>query len=140
MDRIFKSKVDWWYHLLLVILVAVCCLVVIKGHIGAIAVMLLLTALAVHVMLSTYYIITVDGRLMARCGVFPKKEIEISAIKGLERTIMPAPAYALSLNRIGIRTGKGLWMMVSPQNEKEFIKLLKHFNPDIKLINDTNFL
>ncbi|MDR1161066.1 MAG: PH domain-containing protein [Tannerellaceae bacterium] len=140
MDRVFKSKVDWWYHLLLFILMVICFLVVINGHIGVIAIMLLITALAVHVMLSTYYIITADGRLMAHCSIFPKKEIEISAIEGLERTIIPASSYALSLNRIGVWTGKGLWMMVSPQNEKEFVKLLKRFNPDIKLINDTNFL
>jgi hypothetical protein len=105
-----------------------------------IAVVLLITALAVHVMLSTYYIITADGRLIAHCSIFPKKEIGISAIEGLERTVMPVSSYALSLNRIGIWSEKGLWMMVSPQNEKEFIKLLKRFNPDIKLINDTNFL
>jgi hypothetical protein len=140
MDRVFKSKLDWWYHLILFILIAVCCIVVINGNIGAIAIMLLITALAVHVMLSTYYIITASGKLIAHCSIFPEKEIEISAIEGLERTIMPVSSYALSLNRIGIWSGKGLWMMVSPQNEKEFIKLLKRFNPDIKLINDTNFL
>ncbi|MDR1200781.1 MAG: PH domain-containing protein [Tannerellaceae bacterium] len=140
MDRVFKSKVDWWYHLLLFILIVICFVVVIKGNIAAVAVVLLITALAVHVMLSTYYIITADGRLVAHCSIFPRKEIGISAIEGVERTIMPVPSYALSLSRIGIWSGKGLWMMVSPQNEKDFIKLLKQFNPDIKLINDTNFL
>jgi hypothetical protein len=140
MDRVFKSKVDWWYHLLLFILIVVCCVVVIKGNIGVIAIMLLITALAIHVMLSTYYVITAGGELIAHCSIFPEKKIEISAIEELERTIMPASSYALSLNRIGIWSGKRLWMMVSPQNEKEFIKLLKRFNPDIKLINDTNFL
>ncbi|MDR1202589.1 MAG: PH domain-containing protein [Tannerellaceae bacterium] len=140
MDRVFKSKVDWWYHLLLFILIVICFVVVINGNIAAIAIILLITALAVHVMLSTYYIVTANGKLIAHCSIFPKKEIEISSIEGLERTIIPVSSYALSLNRIGIWSGKKLWMMVSPQNEKDFIKLLKQFNPNIKLINDTNFL
>jgi hypothetical protein len=140
MDRVFKSKVDWWYHLLLFILIVICFVVAINGNIAVVAAILLIMALAVHVMLSTYYIITANGKLIVHCSIFPKKEIEISAIERLERTIIPAPGYALSLNRIGIWSGKGLWMMVSPQNEKNFIKLLKQFNPDIKLINDTNSL
>ncbi|MDR1403362.1 MAG: PH domain-containing protein [Tannerellaceae bacterium] len=140
MDRVFKSKVDGWYYLLLFILVVICLVVAVNGRMAAMTGTLLLTALAVHGMLGTYYVITADGRLIARCSIFPRKEIEISAIEQLERTVMPAPSYALSLNRLGIWSGKKLWMMVSPQNEKEFIKLLKQFNPDIQLINDTNFL
>ncbi|MDR3140994.1 MAG: PH domain-containing protein [Tannerellaceae bacterium] len=140
MDRVFKSKVDWWYHLLLFILIVICFAAVIKGNAAAVAAVLLITALAVHAMLSTYYIITADGRLIAHCSIFPEKEIRIGKIEELERTIIPAPSYALSLNRIGIRSGTGLWLMASPQNEKDFIKLLKQFNPDIKLVNDTNFL
>lgn len=126
--------------MLLFILIAICFAVVIKGDMAAAAVVLLITALAVHAMLSTYYIITADGRLIAHCSIFPRKEIRISAIEGLTRTVIPAPSYALSLNRMGIWSGKGLWMTVSPQNEKGFIKRLKEFNPDIKLINDANFL
>lgn len=140
MDRIFKSKVDWWYHLLLFILIIICGVVAVNGHIAAIAATLLITALVVHVMLSTYYIITPGGKLIVHCSIFPKKEIEISQIEELERTIMPVPSYALSLNRIAIWSEKKMWMIVSPQNEKDFIKLLRQFNPDIKLINDTNFL
>lgn len=140
MDRVFKSRVDWWYHLLLFILVVICAVVAINGSIAAIISVLLITALAVHVMLSTYYIVTGNGKIIARCSFFPKKEIEISQIEGLERTIMPVFSYALSLNRIAIWSEGRMWMMVSPQNEKDFIGLLKKQNPDIKLINDSNFL
>ncbi|MDR1624096.1 MAG: PH domain-containing protein [Tannerellaceae bacterium] len=140
MDKVFKSKVDGWYHVLLFILLVICCVVAIKGNIAAVAAVLLATALAVHAMLSTYYIITADGRLIAHCSIFPQKEIEVGMIERLERTIIPAPSYALSLNRIGVWSATGLWMMVSPQNEKDFIKRLKQINPDIRLINDTNFL
>ncbi|MDR0429027.1 MAG: PH domain-containing protein [Tannerellaceae bacterium] len=138
MDRIFKSKVDGWYHLLLFILIILCLLTVVNGNVWAIVVTLLVSALAVHALLSTYYIVADTGKLILHCSIFPRKEIEISRIEALERSVLPVWSYALSLNRIVIWSEGKMWMMVSPQNEKDFIRLLRSFNPDIKLKQETN--
>lgn len=140
MNRVFKSKVDWWYHLLLFILFAISFGAVLTGRWIVIAAVLLVAALAVHVLLSTYYIVTSDGKLTARCSIFPRKELDISRIEALERTILPVFSYSLSLNRIAIWSEGKMWLLVSPQNEKDFIKLLREHNPDIKLLNDTNYI
>ncbi|MCD7931360.1 MAG: PH domain-containing protein [Tannerellaceae bacterium] len=140
MDRTFKSKVGWWFHLLIWLLVAACVKVVLGQNIIMIAFVLLITVFVLHVFFNTYYIITADGRLIARCGIFPKKEIHISEIEALEPSIFPAFSYALSLNRIIVWKEEGMWMLISPENEKEFIKALKSFNPAIELRNNTTLL
>ncbi|MCD7936156.1 MAG: PH domain-containing protein [Tannerellaceae bacterium] len=140
MDRVFKSSVGWWYHLLIWLLVAACIKVVLGQNLLAIAGVFLVTGLVLHVFFNTYYIITADGRLIARCGFFPKKEIDISEIEALEPSIFPAFSYALSLNRIIIWKKEGMWMLLSPCNRKEFIKALKSFHPDIELKNNTTLL
>ncbi|MCD8175935.1 MAG: PH domain-containing protein [Tannerellaceae bacterium] len=140
MDRTFKSKVGWWHHLLIWLLVAACIRVVLGQNIFAIAGVLLITVFVLHVFFNTYYIITSDGRLIARCGIFPKKQIPVSEIEALEASIFPAFSYALSLNRIIIWKKEGMWMLVSPENEKEFIKVLRSFNPEIELRNNSSLL
>lgn len=82
---------------------------------------------------NTYYVITEKEHLILHCGIFPKKEIAISEIEALEPTIFPAFSYALSLNRIIIWKEGKMWMMISPENEKEFIRLLRKINPKIEL-------
>ncbi|MCD7914364.1 MAG: PH domain-containing protein [Tannerellaceae bacterium] len=57
----------------------------------------------------------------------------MSEIEALEPTIFPAFSYALSLDRIIIWKEGKMWMMVSPQNEREFVHLLKKINPEIEI-------
>ncbi|GEM_PF-47640 len=135
MDRVFKSKVDWWYHLLLFILVFICIIVALNGSLLVVGIMLVITAFAIHVLLNTYYVITADGILLVRCSVFPKKDIAIKDIEAIEPSILPAFSYSLSLNRLILWKEGLMWMLVSPVNQKEFIQLLRKFNPDIKIIN-----
>lgn len=82
---------------------------------------------------NTYYVVTADGMLLLRCGFFPKKEIAIADIEALQPSILPVFSYSLSLDRIVIWKEGKMWMLISPQNEKEFVKLLKKFNPDIEI-------
>lgn len=140
MERVFKSKVDWWYHLIIFILAVLCFLSAINYNWPAILFTFLTAIFAIHVLLHTDYTITDDGLLRLRCGIFPVKEARIADIEALERTAMPAFSYSLSLNRIVIWKKGAMWMLVSPRNEKDFIKQLKKYNPDIKLINESDLL
>ncbi len=140
MDRVFKSKVDWWFHLLIIIMVILCVLTFLQRNMFIMAVMLMATFFAIHILLNTYYVITDTGMLLLRCGIFPKKEIAIKDIEALERSILPVFSYSLSLDRIVVWKEGKMWMMVSPQNEKDFIKLLLKHNPGIKILKDTNML
>lgn len=71
---------------------------------------------------------------------FPKKEIAIADIEALQPSILPVFSYSLSLDRIVIWKEGKMWMLISPQNEKEFVKLLKKFNPDIQVRNNSGIL
>lgn len=140
MDRVFKSKVDWWFHLLIFVLALLCIIAVLNSNLPVVFCMLLIATFTLHVLFNTHYTVTAEGKLIARCGIFPKKEIQISEIEGLERSVMPVFSYSLSLNRLVIWKEGKMWLLVSPQNEKEFIALLKKLNPDIQLINDSDLL
>lgn len=133
MDRIFKSKVGWWYHLALIIIAAGCIKAVLGTNAVVIVVALLAGILALHVLLNTWYKITADGILIAHCSIFPEKRLPISEISAIEATVMPVSSYALSLDRIIIYKGEQQWLLISPVNKKEFVKLLRKFNPDIKV-------
>ncbi len=139
MDRVFKSKTGWWYHLLIVILAVLCVASTLQQSTLPTVASLVACALALHVFFNTYYVVTADGRLVLHCSFFPEKEIAIKDIEALQPSILPAPSYALSLDRIIIWKEGKMWMLVSPQNEKEFVKLLKSFNPDIEIMRNESF-
>ena len=140
MDRVFKSKVDWWYHLMIFILAVLCLLAAINFNWPAIALSFLSAVFVIHTLFNTDYTITADGVLKLRFGIFPRKEIPINEIEALERSLMPVFSYALSLNRLVIWKEGKMWMLISPQNEKEFIQQLKKHNPDINLIKESDLL
>lgn len=140
MDRVFKSKIGWWYHLLVIMLAIVCVVSVLHQNVTAIVLSLVASALVLHVFFNTYYVVTADGMLLLRFGFFPKKEIAIADIEALQPSILPVFSYSLSLDRIVIWKEGKMWMLISPQNEREFVKLLKKFNPDIEIRNNAGLL
>ena len=96
-------------------------------------VLLLFTLECIHMLLSTWYKITADGYLIAHCSIFPEKKISISEISAVEVTVMPVSSYALSLDRLIIYKGDTQWLLISPVNKQDFVKLLKKHNPDIRI-------
>ena len=71
--------------------------------------------------------------LIAHCSIFPEKKIPISEISAVEVTVMPVSSYALSLDRLIIYKGDTQWLLISPVNKQDFVKLLKKHNPDIRI-------
>ena len=134
MDRVFKSKVGWWYHLVLLVMVASTVFAFVGGKSPVTMVMLLLFTLeCIHMLLSTWYKITAGGHLIAHGSIFPEKKIPISEISAVEVTVMPVSSYALSLDRLIIYKGDTQWLLISPVNKQDFVKLLKKHNPDIRI-------
>ena len=130
MDRVFKSKVGWWYHLVLLVMAASTVFAFVGGKSPvAMIVLLLFTLECIHMLLSTWYKITAD----AHCSIFPEKRIPISEISAVEVTVMPVSSYALSLDRLIIYKGDMQWLLISPVNKQDFVKLLKKHNPDIRI-------
>ena len=124
MDRVFKSKVGWWYHLILLVMATSTVAAFVGGKSPVTMIVLLL---------STWYKITADGYLIAHCSIFPEKKISISEISAVEVTVMPVSSYALSLDRLIIYKGDTQWLLISPVNKQDFVKLLKKHNPDIRI-------
>ncbi|SEF70952.1 PH domain-containing protein [Parabacteroides chinchillae] len=133
MDRVFKSKVGWWFHLGLLIIIAVCIRAFLSTNVAGMIVGLLTCMLLIHMLLNTWYKITEDGQLVVHCSIFPEKRIAVSDITAVETTVMPVSSYALSLDRLIIYKNGFQWMLVSPTNKKEFLKLLRKHNPDIQI-------
>lgn len=134
MDRVFKSKIGWWYHLIVVLIVAGSIKVILDTNIVNMAVMLLVDALVLHILFNTWYKITEEGMLIAHCSIFPEKRIPIAEITAIQRSILPASSYALSLNRLMLYKGEKQWLLISPVNEADFIRLLRKINPGIELM------
>ena len=134
MDRVFKSKVGWWYHLILLVMATSTVAAFVGGKSPVTMIVLLLFTLeCIHMLLSTWYKITADGYLIAHCSIFPEKKISISEISAVEVTVMPVSSYALSLDRLIIYKGDTQWLLISPVNKQDFVKLLKKHNPDIRI-------
>lgn len=140
MDREFRSQVGWWYHLLMILVCAGCVAAFLQAGIWPIIGMVLVAVLVIHVFLNTWYKITADGMLITHCSIFPEKKIAIADIQALEPTMMPVSSYALSLDRLMIWSGGKPWMIVSPKNKKEFIRLLQDINPAIQIKKEDTFI
>lgn len=135
MDRVFKSKVDWWYYLLMLILIGIAIHAILDTNPGEIVFALLANALVVHVLMDTWYRVTEEGILIIHCSIFPEKRISIADIAAIELTINPVASYALSLDRLMIWAGDKPWMLVSPKEKQEFVRLLRKINPRITIKN-----
>lgn len=133
MDRVFKSKVGWWYHLILLVMAASTVAAFVGGKSPVTMIVLLLFTLeCIHMLLSTWYKITADGYLIAHCS-FSRKADSYSEISAVEVTVMPVSSYALSLDRLIIYKGDTQWLLISPVNKQDFVKLLKKHNSDIRI-------
>ena len=140
MEREYKSKVGWWYHLVIIMVVIGCVAAFLRTNISAIVGMMVAALGVLHVFFNTYYRITEDDMLIAHCSIFPEKKIAIADIEALQPSILPVFSYSLSLDRIVIWKEGKMWMLISPQNEKEFVKLLKKINPDIEIKSNAGIL
>ena len=125
---------------MIIMVVIGCVAAFLRTNISAIVGMMVAALGVLHVFFNTYYRITEDDMLIAHCSIFPEKKIAIADIEALQPSILPVFSYSLSLDRIVIWKEGKMWMLISPQNEKEFVKLLKRINPDIQIKSNEGLL
>ncbi len=132
MQRTFKSKIDrsyqmiLWFFLLMTLYgfwmravgLAVCCLII--------------SVFLLESLLKTDYVITSNGEIMIRSGLFPRQRIDIKQIREVKIVNSVNIAYALSADRILIMT-QDKNIAISPLNQKDFIRDLRKFNHNIRV-------
>lgn len=133
MERVFKSKVGWWFHLSILLVIAATVKAFLGTHVAGMIVGGASCMLLIHMLLNTWYKITAEGELIAHCSIFPEKRIAIADISAVEVTVMPVSSYALSFDRLIIYKDKMQWLLISPVDKKEFFRVLRKHNPDIRI-------
>ena len=130
----FKSKVDWWVHLVFGLTTAGLIMTavmppIMRGGIGTINYVMLVVSvlsifLIVSIWLNTYYILS-ENELRVKCGFWKATRIAYESVKKIRKTNSPMASSALSIGRIEILYGVGGVVMISPENEREFIQELE---------------
>ncbi|MFO7445349.1 MAG: PH domain-containing protein [Ignavibacteriaceae bacterium] len=128
----FESKKDLLFTLIIACIpvVSIWALVAQPVFIGWVYLALSLL-FPVWVWKSTYYEIS-DGYLTARI-MFLKTKLKISDINLVRETENIWSSYALSLKRLEVKS-KWNVIYISPLDKEGFIKELKSYNPDIKVV------
>ena len=83
--------------------------------------------------MNTWYKITADGYLVVHCSIFPEKKIKVEEVTAVESTSMPVSSYALSLDRLIVYKEGKPWILISPVDKKEFVKVLRKHNEKISI-------
>lgn len=90
----------------------------------------LVTLFLVNIYTQTYYTITIDDRLVVKCGILETFEINIHDIEWVRKTTELTNAPALSIQRLEI-SYKGGRILVSPKDREKFVADLRKINPHI---------
>ncbi|MDH3532836.1 MAG: PH domain-containing protein, partial [Gammaproteobacteria bacterium] len=127
----FNSKIDRWIFVVLALAIVGNFVAIIGVALdsedpfvttGVILACLLATALVVSLLIGTHY--TVDhGQLRIASGPFRWK-LQIDQITSVEPTRNPLSSPALSLDRLRIRYGEGRQILVSPADQRGFLRAL----------------
>jgi hypothetical protein len=128
---IYRSKIGWEILVpVVLILGVVIVLTVVNSAWLALAICGLVVAFIVHLWTGTSYTITADQRLLIKCGVLEKFDIDIQDIKSIKKTNELSNAPALSVDRLEICYNGGK-VLISPRDKFKFVKELKNINPNI---------
>lgn len=131
----FRSKVDALVVVPAVVSFGLPVLLIVRGLAegrplaGALVPLLILAAVAPLVLVS--YQLTSD-EIIVRAG-WLRWRMPLNHIRVLKATRDMWSSPALSLDRIEIRTDRGLWLMVSPADRAGFIAAIRAKVPDVKL-------
>ncbi|MCF2487529.1 PH domain-containing protein [Dyadobacter sp. CY347] len=92
----------------------------VKGIWVGLGIIALVTALIVHLFMTTYYQIS-RNEIRIKSGFFYDKTIHISSIKKIIQTRNPLSSPALSLDRIELRYNRFDSVMISPEDKEGFV-------------------
>lgn len=135
MVKTFSSKVDSSFYVLLsmnAIISIIIPLVVAKSILGALLISILFVFLF-KLLHSIKYNVDQNNSLIHISGfIFYNYTVHINSITSISKNKSIVSAPAASFDRISIDT-KHKSYIISPQNQDEFIQLLKQINPSIEV-------
>lgn len=134
--RTFHSKVGWWYW---AVIILCSCLLFVLFWIHQLLLTLLFALVVIfeiEMLIHTQYVVqSEEGILSIQTGRFLKgASIPIETIVSIETSHSLESAPALSLSRLKIVYRKGkvkTYVLVSPKNPEDFVKVLSRLNPSI---------
>lgn len=130
---IYRSKPGIQFILPVVIILAGFGFIVIYNKVWfGLAIILILTALIIHMVLTTYYQIE-DRVLKIKSGFLLNKTVAIGSIRKIMETKSPLSSAATSPDRLEIMYNKNDSIIISPKDRAGFINELKTINPGIEV-------
>jgi hypothetical protein len=131
----FRSKIDAWLIVPVGIGVAAPAIIgvgrLLAGRPGiTTSVVLIGASLALAWLCMVSYTITEDTIIVRRGPI--RSQLPLNRLRELRGTREAMAAPALSLNRIEIRTDKGLWLMVSPSDRLGFVPAIQDRVPSVR--------
>lgn len=135
----FRSKRDLWYDgMTLVIILSTLVVNLWRFEWGSFVVTTGIAAMMGWIWLDTGYFFT-DDALVVRCGP-AKWTIPYDRIEALAKTRNPLKSPALSLQRLEVFYGPGgRSLLISPEREEEFLRILEERCPRITWRQDRIF-
>ena len=128
-----KGTLMWFVVVLLTVMAAVQFYFSLSSGIKAIFVTLAIWVptflLVLTLFLGTGYTIK-DGELVIKIGPFVYSKIKIEAIKSATRSYNLIASPANSLRRLELKYEGGM-VLISPEREEAFIRLIKELNPSV---------
>ena len=102
----------------------------VEQNLLAIAIVVLVIILIVHMFVTTHY--TINGDILEiKCGFTFKETVDIKTIKSISETTTILSAPATSMDRIEIQYGKFDSVVISPKKKLEFINDIVVINPAV---------
>ena len=103
---------------------------IVEQNLLAIAIVVLIIILIVHMFVKTHY--TINGDILEiKCGFTFKETVDIKTIKSISETNTILSAPATSIDRIEIQYGKFDSVVISPKQKLEFINDIVAINPAV---------
>lgn len=131
----YKSKIDLWLWIPVILGMMLCfwsSLLVEFNWIIFLSGFLPLMFCADLIFFRTYY--TIDNqtqKLRIKCGFITDFTIDVNKITSIRNTRSLLSAPAASLDRIEVKYGKSLSVVISPKEKQKFIAELLNLNPEI---------
>jgi len=131
-SKTYPSKTTYWLYVPIVGLMFYFFIksIVDMQWLGLIILVAISGLLLLPILFNTYYAIK-GTALNVRCGLIINTDIEIANIKSIKQTNSIISAPALSFDRIEIFYNTYDSVIISPQNKKDFVEMLKQINPAI---------
>ena len=133
-DRIFKSKVDYWIPL--IISLAFIPTIVFSIIEQMYLVLVISTLFYSFCMISIFNIkyIICGNYLLIENKPIQSKRYNLCHLIQIQHTHDCISSPAASLDRIKLIFSKGEYIIISPQNQKEFIRQIQEINPNIRIM------